>query len=140
MDETCDLFSRSVFLVEDMRQIITTWGQVLGFVAVALCLSCSRKTPVQQSVLVGTWQQVDKPAITITFLKDGTFSASVRGERLMGGKYRLLNGEQMALDFDASSPQAGSLTNGAFMVGEELRVTPAGGEAERYKRVEQPPQ
>ena len=123
-----------------MRQIITTWGQVLGFVAVALCLSCSRKTPVQQSVLVGTWEQVDRPDIIMTFLKDGTFSASVRGKRLLGGKYRLLNGEQMALDLDASSPKAGSLTNGAFMVGEELRVTPAGGEAERYKRVEQPPQ
>ena len=29
---------------------------------------------------------VDKPAITVTFLKDGTFSAYVGGERLLDGK------------------------------------------------------
>lgn len=133
-------FNRSVFLLGYMRQTFTKCGQVLGFVALGLCLSCSRRTSVQESVLAGTWQRVDKPAITMTFLRGGTFSANVGGEHLLGGKYRLLNGDQMALDLDASSPKPGSVTNGAFMLGKELRIKPAGGEAERYKRVEQQPQ
>jgi hypothetical protein len=73
----------------------------------------------------------------MTFLKDGTFSAYVAGDRLLGGKYRLLNGEQIALDLDASSPKVGSVTNRVIMSGEELRITAAGSEVERYKRVEQ---
>lgn len=126
-----------------MRKTITKRGRVFSFLALALCLSCfscSRRTPVEENVLVGKWQRVDKPAITMTFLQDGTFSAYVGGDRLLGGKYRLLNGEQIVLDFDASSPKHGPVTNGAFMSGKELRLTPPDGEVERYKRVAQEPQ
>lgn len=72
----------------------------------------------------------------MTFLKDGTFSAHVAGERLMGGKYQLINGEHIVLRLDASSPQAGSVTNEISLAGEELRITPASGKTERYKRVD----
>ena len=120
-----------------MKQTITNCAQALSLLAFALSSSCSRTTPVQESILVGKWQRVDKPAISMTFLKDGTFSAYVAGDRLLGGKYRLLNGEQIALDLDASSPKVGSVTNRVIMSGEELRITAAGSEVERYKRVEQ---
>ena len=129
-----------MFLFGCMRQTITTCGQVFGLVAFGLCLSCSRSSPVQQSILVGKWQRVDKPAISMTFLKDGTFSAYAAEDRVLGGKYRLLSGEQIVLELDASSPKAGSVTNRVFMSGEELRITPAGSEVERYKRVERQPQ
>ena len=76
----------------------------------------------------------------ITYLKDGTFSASIGGKRVLGGKYRLLDGEQIVWDLDASSPKTGLVTNRAFMSGEELTIAPTGSEAERYKRVEQQPQ
>ena len=122
-----------------MRQTILKCGQVFGWFAFTLCLSCSRSTPVQQSVLVGEWQRVDQPALSIAFLKDGTFSAYVTGKRVLGGKYRLLSGQQIVLDLDASSPKAGFVTNRAFMSNGELRITSVGGEAERYKRVEQQP-
>ena len=85
---------------------------------------------------MGKWQRVDKPAISMTFLTDGTFSAYAAGDRVFGGKYRLLNGEQIVLDLDASSPKAGSVTNKVSMSDQELRITPAGSEVERYKRVE----
>lgn len=120
-----------------MRQTITKCAQVFGLVALALCLSCSRSTPVQESILVGKWQRVDKPAVSMTFLKDGTFSAGVAGSRVLGGKYRLLNGDQIVLDLDASSPKAGSVTNRIFLSGHELRITSTAGEVERYKRAEQ---
>jgi hypothetical protein len=74
----------------------------------------------------------------MTFLKDGTFNAYAGGGRLFGGKYRLLNGEQMVLDFDASSPKPGPMSNEVFMAGAELRIT-VGDEVERYKRVEPQP-
>jgi hypothetical protein len=139
MDKAHDLFKHSVFLFGYMNPAIRTVGQALVVVALALCSSCSRRTPVEQSVLVGEWQRVDKPAITMTFLKDGTFSAHVGGERLLGGKYRLLDGEHIILDLDASSRNSGSITNGASMSGEELRITPTGSDVERYKRVPRQP-
>jgi hypothetical protein len=133
-------FNRSL-IVGYMRQSIRKCGQGFGFVSVtfALCLSCSRSRPVQESELVGMWQRVGKPAINMTFLKDGTFSVYVAGEHMMGGKYRVLNGEQIVLDYDTSS-KTGSATNRAFMSGEEFRIIAVGSEAERYKRVEQQPQ
>lgn len=123
-----------------MRKAFTNSGPVFGLIAFALCLSCSRRTPVQASVLAGKWQQVHKPAVTMHFQKNGTFSAYIGGERLLGGEYRLLNGEQIIMDFDASSPKLGPVTNKAFVSGEELRIVPAGGKGERYKRAEQQPQ
>ena len=115
----------------------TTLSQVFTLAALAMCLSCSpRSAPVQESALVGKWQQVGKPAISMTFLKDGTFRADVAGQRLMGGKFRLINGERMVLDLDASSPKAGLVTNRVSLAGEELRITPAAGQTERYIRVE----
>jgi hypothetical protein len=104
----------------------------------AMCLSCSKQvsTPVQQSVLIGKWQQIGKPDISMTFVKDGTFSADVAGQRLLGGKYQLINGDRIMLDFDASSPKPGTETNTLSVEGEELRITPPDGKPEKYKRVE----
>lgn len=87
---------------------------------------------------MGRWQQVDKPAITMTFLKEGTFSASVAGQRILGGKYRLVNGEQLVLDCDAASLKVGPLTNRAFMAGEKLVIVSADGNTESYHRAAQP--
>ncbi len=101
-----------------------------------VCISCSRESPIQNSTLVGLWQQVGKPAATLEFLNDGTFRVDVAGQRLMGGRFQLVDERQLVLDFDASSPKPGPFTNRAFMVGKELRLTPTEGTVERYKRVE----
>lgn len=74
--------------------------------------------------------------MTLDFLKDGTFRVDVAGQRLMGGRFSVIFETQLVLDFDASSPKTGPVTNRASIVGEELRITPMEGKAERYKRVE----
>jgi hypothetical protein len=79
---------------------------------------------------------VGKPAVTVNFLKDGTFNVDVSGQRLMGGRFRVLDERHVVLDFDASSPKTGPVTNTASIVGEELRFTTTEGKAERYKRAE----
>jgi hypothetical protein len=84
---------------------------------------------------VGKWQGVDKPGISMTFLKDGSFNALAGGQRLLGGKYQIIDGDRMVLDFDASSPKASLATNQVSLMGEELRITPADGKTEKYKRV-----
>jgi hypothetical protein len=120
-----------------MIRFITTFRNLFTLAALAICLSCTpRSAPVQESVLAGKWQQAGKPAISMTFLKDGTFRADVAGQRLMGGKFRLINGKQIILDLDASSPKTGLVTNRISLAGEELRITSAAGQTERYKRVE----
>jgi hypothetical protein len=120
-----------------MKRLTRMFGQMLTLTALAMCLSCSpRSTPVQEGAIVGKWQRVDKPGISMAFLKDGTFSADVAGQRLLGGKYRLIEGDRITLDFDTSSPKTGPVTNKVYMAGEELRITPADGRTERYKRIE----
>jgi hypothetical protein len=116
-----------------MIQLLKTFGRMLILAPLLICPACSpRSAPVPESGLVGKWQQVDKPAITMTFLKDGTFRADIAGQRLLGGNYQLINGEQVVLNCDASSPQPGPITNRVSLVGQELRVGPK----ERYKRVQ----
>ena len=119
-----------------IRASRSVW-QTVGLVALAMCLSCSpRRAPVQESVLVGRWEQVDKPAIRMTFLKDRTFSAKVAGQRLLGGQYQLIDGRRLVLDCDAASAKPGRVTNTVFMAGEELRIKAADGTTERYRRIE----
>jgi hypothetical protein len=121
-----------------MIREIMLFRLVFSFAALAVCASCSPpSTPVQEGILVGKWQRVDKPAIRMVFLGDGTFSAHMADQRLLGGRYRLLNGEQIVLDLDASSPKPGLVTNRVSMSGEELRIIPAEGHTERYRRVEE---
>jgi hypothetical protein len=121
-----------------MTRFTTPFGLVLALTAVAMGLSCSQQhsTPVQESALIGKWQQIGNPGVSITFLKDGTFSADAAGRRVMGGKYQLINGDRIILDLDASSPKVGAVTNAVSVPGGELRITPADGKTERYKRVE----
>jgi hypothetical protein len=95
-----------------------------------------RSVPVQESTLIGKWQQIGKPAVILTFLKNGTFRADVSGQTLLSGSYHLAGGDQMVLERDGASATGQSLTNSVSMTGNELWIIPANGKRERYKHAE----
>ena len=125
-------------MAEETHNFALRSGQMCRLLGFVLCLSCTpRSTPVSRERLLGKWQGVDKPAISMTFTTGQAFCAYVAGQRLLGGTYRLLNGEQLVWDLDAASPKTGLVTNRVFMLGEELRIVSADGKTERYRRVEE---
>lgn len=114
-----------------------TLGIFLSGWALALTTACSApNAPVTEGALVGKWERVDKRAITLDFRKDGTFSAHILAQPELSGKYRLLNGGQIILEFDNTRAKLGAVTNGVLLKGKELTITPAGGKVERYRRLD----